>query len=424
MSGRHEFRVDESRVEETLLKIETLNKRAYKLGVEPVAVFVSEMREEAVKVLENGEYLKRIKQFRMLWALGNTPKLAGWTLIGAIHHVTLEDGTHETIVATVPNQELDQKKYAGAGGTCDHCQTARKRNDTYVLRHAKEGEKRVGRNCLKDFLGGADPSNLIASATYEMEMFGLLEGAEGGGGGRLGLDRETFLYAVWRIASTSGFISRKKAEETGLSTTASRAMMLISDLTSKNEKVRAEAQALYYIADEKKRAETHADIEAATEWAAGHADSEDDYLRNLSVVARMAGLKNRGEGLLASLYAAWAKHKGMERRVSEWAEMCAKSQHFGEVGKRTVYDLTVTRVTITETDYGPMTVVGFIDGQGNAAVWFASGLKDFSVGQKLKVKATVKGHDEYKGLKQTILTRATIIEIPVTNPPADSQNGG
>ena len=45
---------------------------------------------------------------------------------------------------------------------------------------------------------------------------------------------------------------------------------------------------------------------------------------------------------------------------------------------------------------------------GKVAKWFASGSKDIETGDALVIDATVKGHDEYEGLKQTVLTRCTV----------------
>lgn len=59
-------------------------------------------------------------------------------------------------------------------------------------------------------------------------------------------------------------------------------------------------------------------------------------------------------------------------------------------------------------DYGPTTLVSMIDDNGNVMKWFASGSKDFKAGQKYRLKGTIKGHDNYQGVDQTILTRAKL----------------
>jgi hypothetical protein len=42
--------------------------------------------------------------------------------------------------------------------------------------------------------------------------------------------------------------------------------------------------------------------------------------------------------------------------------------------------------------------------EGNVFVWVTS-TKSYGVGLKLRIMGTVKEHQEYKGVKQTVLTR-------------------
>jgi len=50
-----------------------------------------------------------------------------------------------------------------------------------------------------------------------------------------------------------------------------------------------------------------------------------------------------------------------------------------------------------------------IDLSGNHLTWFASG-SDMEVGNTYKLLGTIKKHDEYNGVKQTILTRCKVKE--------------
>jgi hypothetical protein len=47
-----------------------------------------------------------------------------------------------------------------------------------------------------------------------------------------------------------------------------------------------------------------------------------------------------------------------------------------------------------------------VDEAGHSFTWFCSG-KPLEEGKVYEVKATVKKHDEYKGVKQTIVNRVT-----------------
>lgn len=88
-------------------------------------------------------------------------------------------------------------------------------------------------------------------------------------------------------------------------------------------------------------------------------------------------------------------------------------EHFGEVGKREVFNLTVLTVkVILREEYDPITLVRFTDPENRLAVWFASGNKEdqWEVGKSYPVKATVKQHGEYHGDLQTIISRVKVQE--------------
>ena len=46
--------------------------------------------------------------------------------------------------------------------------------------------------------------------------------------------------------------------------------------------------------------------------------------------------------------------------------------------------------------------------QGNTLVWKTSKSLDINEGEKFIIIGTIKGHDTYDGIKQTILTRCKI----------------
>lgn len=95
---------------------------------------------------------------------------------------------------------------------------------------------------------------------------------------------------------------------------------------------------------------------------------------------------------------------GIERE----AKQGATSEHFGEVKKRAEYVLTLTRYSTSEGEYGVTHICGFEDADGNRAVWFASVDPEMDLGKSYKVKATVKSHGDYRGVKQTTLTRVAL----------------
>ena len=82
----------------------------------------------------------------------------------------------------------------------------------------------------------------------------------------------------------------------------------------------------------------------------------------------------------------------------------APSAHVGEIGKRAALELTCERVVDCDTDYGILHIHTFRDAAGNALVWRTTSRRIES-GTRVAGKATVKAHGEYRGERQTELTR-------------------
>lgn len=89
----------------------------------------------------------------------------------------------------------------------------------------------------------------------------------------------------------------------------------------------------------------------------------------------------------------------------------SKSEYIGEVKQR-IRDLEVTLTDARDIDgyYGVSTIYTFANGD-NVLVWITSSPKDIEVGDHLLLTGTVKEHKDYKGVKQTVLSRCIIKEI-------------
>ena len=94
------------------------------------------------------------------------------------------------------------------------------------------------------------------------------------------------------------------------------------------------------------------------------------------------------------------------------------SEYIGEVGDKLDIVLTYVHTATWENAYGgwlnheSITCLHtFKDEQGNVYVWKTANFIEADYGTKLQVKGTIKEHSEYKGIKQTVLTRCKIQEV-------------
>ena len=87
----------------------------------------------------------------------------------------------------------------------------------------------------------------------------------------------------------------------------------------------------------------------------------------------------------------------------------SNSEFVGEVGDRIEETLTVTKAITLEGYYGTSMMHIMEDESGNVYVWITKA-KNYPEGKVVTLRGTVKEHKEYKGTKQTVLTRCKEIE--------------
>jgi hypothetical protein len=341
----------------------------------------------------------------------------------------------------VPGESIPAQ-YRDCEPWCEHCKTHRRRVDTVVVQHEDGKFVQVGKQCLKDFLGHSDPKNLVSYLEYYRQLIGLGEDggddddsdgcAWSGGGGRKAkdLDLPFYLTHVAYFARVHGWLSattyRQRTEEQGYCdpTTAGRASANI-DLILRPQKDRYGNR----VQPEQPLKIDQTQAEAALEWVRGLPRREwekSDYLTNLVAVCRQKGVSGRNEGIAASLIAAYQKHldRQTERTAKEAREQAERaaapeSRHLGKEGERLEIQVTCERYFSRDTDYGISYIYKLVDADGNRLVWFSSS-PALGKGGVYKLRGTVKAHSEYKGVRETSLSRCKVLET-LTEPVEDEE---
>lgn len=103
--------------------------------------------------------------------------------------------------------------------------------------------------------------------------------------------------------------------------------------------------------------------------------------------------------------------RGQERDVSD-----AASDFVGTVGERITFDAKVVGVYSFDTAYGTTMIVRMTDSDDNIFVWFATSYPDLERGDHVTLTGTIKDHDEYRGAKQTVLTRCKFDKFKIMTP--------
>ena len=102
--------------------------------------------------------------------------------------------------------------------------------------------------------------------------------------------------------------------------------------------------------------------------------------------------------------------KALNKLRIEKEERASKSNEWlGTVGERQVFTLKFVSMRELDSHFGESWLVTFEDDKGNAVKWFSSrNPGDLKEGLEYQVKGTVKKHDDYKGRRQTLLSRCKL----------------
>lgn len=136
---------------------------------------------------------------------------------------------------------------------------------------------------------------------------------------------------------------------------------------------------------------------------------------HVGFIGQMRGaLMERGSLSVAqteALKAAVVREQEFARQCKAREERLAQSQFQGSVGQKITASVTILFERKIESQFGVTTLYGMEDEAGNQYRWFSSSYKvELAKGDKVEISGSVKKHDEYQGVKQTVLTRCKVVD--------------
>ena len=365
-------------------KLEKLNKKAVKLGLKPIEIEIldTEMyeREEG---LEIPCYTVRLTQIDQI-------KINGYEFVGK-----LEKNVGETYIYKgsegVPKEQKDIR-------ICQHCNTKRNRKTYYILKHENGEYITVGKSCLIDFIGHVDAEKI---ANFYQNLKNLIEEEFESWGGDW--DFEPTAYSIDQVLKATVVSIKARGYHKSDSET----------MPTKEH--------VFLILDNKERNNGYGDLfEEAMKIPKENIDEmkniindlepNSDYIENLQLLIKDGFVKSNMMGYVVSIPCAVDREKEKRLKESIQKDINSKSDYVGEVGEKIEKEVSYLKYTSFESFYGTSCKVTylymFLDNEGNCIVWRTGKAEDFEVGDKIKISGRIKEHKEYRGLKQTILTRA------------------
>lgn len=330
----------------------------------------------------------------------------GWKFIASVKHT--EKGN---IINRIGDIEVPEKYYT-TEPICEHCNSKRYRKDTYIVMNEETGEfKQVGKNCLNDFTNGLSAE----AVTHYISLFDELIQGETPCGSNFEryYKTETILRYAAETIKHFGYI---RTQDFGKSTADRSFDYYCVDygggwMTEEVRKeLKKEMEAVGFNPDSADTVQLVAD---AVAWVLSQ-DKDNNYMHNLKTACSLEYVTRRNLGILVSLFPTYnreleyqAEKAEQERKRAAERAKEANSQYIGKVGDRiTVQVHSVVCLTSWKTEWGITRVYKIVDVNGNVYTWKTS---SFIAEDKVKnIKGTVKEHKEFRGIKQTELTRCKV----------------
>ena len=322
-------------------------------------------------------------------------KLGEYEVIAVLEHNAIE-GSNENLVHVIKEGATIPLEYRTIKSYCQHCNSDRKRNKTVLLQDQNNSIIQVGSTCIKEYTG-IDGLDIIGNyqdvKNIVIEDLSIDYDNVGNYGNSKYINTLDYLISCIQLISEKGY----KKEETKWQA------WTITGTDKQDNKYQPIAQTIldYF------KSKTFGECQ--------------DFLNNIKLTLSQEYCKI--SGFVAYAYLAYQKQLEYEAKKQAEAEHKKQSDYVGEIGKKIETELILkNRIAYGANYNGYCETTNYIylfeDSAGNTFKWNTSKFLEKIVdncyeviqpGEKIKIKGSIKAHEEYKDQKQTVITRCKLI---------------
>lgn len=376
-------------------KLNRIAKKCKKHGND----FTFEIKGEEIKESYNKELdITEYHKFIMVEVEG-TAKIDNWECIAVmeVHDIG-------NIIRRI-NTEIDiPERFKHTENICEHCNTKRQRNNLYIIHNTKTDEwKQVGGNCLMLYTHGL---NMEYVSAY---MDGITELEEHNGiighGKAYYNVKDIISYAV-EVINKTGYFNANSAIPTKYLVSELMHNGLNKAIEEINEQFTDARLNVRFCNNDFHKDNTKTTVEEIINHYKNLEDNS-EFIHNIKVMLSEEYVLARNFGFLCYLPEGYAKHIQKEVEKAKKVE----TKYFGEIGKRYKDKIIqdVTLITSWETQWGITCIYKIILEDNSILTWKTNSSLYINEGEKFdKISFTVKEHKEYKGEKQTEVTRCNV----------------
>lgn len=389
------YAIYEDFYEDVEKKLNRVAKKCIKHGND----FTFEVKGEEIREKFNSELNRTEYHKFILIEVEGTAKIDNWECIAVLE-------IHEAgnIIRRINTEIIIPDRFKTTQNICEHCNTNRQRNNMYVIHNTETNEwKQVGGNCLKLYTGGLNMEYVAAfmDGITELEEF---DGIVGHGKAYYHVD-EVLSYAVEVIAKTGYFnaqamLPTKYIVSNLMHDTFDRA---IANINKEFADARLDVRVCH---NDFHKNNTYDTVEKIISYYK-NVEDDSEFIHNIKVMLNEGYVLAKNFGFLCYLPEGYAKHIQKEVEKAKKVE----TKYFGEVGKRYKDKVisNVTLVTSWQTQWGYTGIYKITLEDGSILTWKTSNGLYLNEGEDYdKISFTVKEHKEYKGEKQTEVTRCKV----------------
>ena len=345
-----------------------------------------------------------------------TAKIDNWECIAV-----LEIHSAGNVIRRI-NTEIElPERFKHTENVCEHCNSKRFRNNLYVIHNVETDEwKQVGGSCLSLYTGGL---SLEYVAAY---LDGITELEENDGFVPSGCKHyypvEEVLGYATEIVDKIGYYNANSDHPTKVSVTY---MTIFDDKDKAIDELNKDLKKLgvWFTKKDFFKKETEDKVKGMIEYYLS-LKPDTEFIHNIQVMLTEGYVLSKGIGFLAYLPEGYNKYLKIEKDRAEREKAAANTQFFGEVGKRYRGQSikAVNQIASWQNDFGVTHVYKITLDNDAVLTWKSSTCLYLENGEDFdKIDFSVKAHTEYRGQKQTEVTRCKVSKKKVKKEPIAAQ---
>lgn len=401
-----QYSIYEGHMADLMKKITKIQNKCKKFGCEFHFAEVGEEFKE-VKDLDGNIHTCR---FVLVEAEG-TAKVNDWLFVASVEHT--EKGN---IFAKAMTEVEIPERYRTSNPICEHCNSNRTRTATFIIMNTVTGEfKQVGKSCLMDFTNGLSANAAAWFASLKQVFEEAEEAPVSCGYSERYYDTDEVLAYAAEVIRKFGYV---KSEDSNSTKARTMDFLMVNKGMTRwmpEDEIKRIKRDMEKVNFNPVSPEAKEMVNNALAWIQNQ-EASNDYMHNLKTVCSLKYNPWNRIGMLVSLFPTFNRDLEIQARKAE-AEAKAKaeaqaSNHVGSVGDRIQISVQFVKcLTSWENTFGyyPTTTYLYkiVDQEGNVFTWKTSTFLDEENLPQM-ITGTVKEHSEFRGVKQTALTRCKI----------------